>query len=256
MDTDPLQHPYGWVQEQDITSWADPLILKNHSMYEPSDASYRPPEWAPYRPHLAPDSPADLTPASYTKVMATYRPQSLGVGAIFGLEADTDARSDDYWRAGYSYPVQLTNWAVAMAPHHPVSRRFLGEVADHIRSNMSEIEHVDPLDLAGPPSLTKVVKDWVEHERPDTSWESVSGIYDPPGGRGKVIAGDVLVLPITGFSPGRGRMNNMGSQPINHPNARLVHIAQGSWRHAALRVQFGKLCRTLFGRCKDWSKVS
>ena len=47
----------------------------------------------------------------------------------------------------------------------------------------------------------------------------------------------------------------MGSQPVDHPNARLSHMAQGSWRKTSLKVEIGKLCRTLFGLCRDWSKV-
>lgn len=57
-------------------------------------------------------------------------------------------------------------------------------------------------------------------------------------------------------SPGRGKYGNMGSKPISHEDARLLHHAQGSWKHFNLKVELGKFCRTAFGLCRDWSKVS
>lgn len=187
--------------------------------------------------------------------MGFFAPTAINVGAIFGIEADKPTNTDDYWRAGYSYPVQVTNWALASAPHHPVANKYLVEVTQNIRANDTRLDRIDPLDLTGPPALTGVIKDWTEWENAHFSWSSVSGLGDPKGGRGKVTAGDIMILPITGFSPGRPKFNNMGSQPLTHPNARLRHIAQGSWRKSSLRVEAGKICRTVLGRCRDWSKV-
>ena len=56
-------------------------------------------------------------------------------------------------------------------------------------------------------------------------------------------------------SPGRGRYGNMGSKALTDIDARVQHAAQGSWRKFNLKVEMGKACRTLFGMCKDWSKV-
>lgn len=47
----------------------------------------------------------------------------------------------------------------------------------------------------------------------------------------------------------------MGSKPIDDHDARLQHLAQGSWRSFNLQVEFGKFCRTFFGLCRDWPKV-
>lgn len=118
------------------------------------------------------------------------------------------------------------------------------------------LKRIDPLDLTGPPAFTRTAKAHCEEEDPEFKWTSLSGRSDPVGGRGKVAAGDILVLPITGFSPGRASWpHNMGSQSLQHPNARLYHAAAGSWRKMDLKVQTGKLCRTFFGRCRDWSKI-
>jgi hypothetical protein len=48
----------------------------------------------------------------------------------------------------------------------------------------------------------------------------------------------------------------MGSKPITDPSARLYHHAEGSWRRISISVEYGKFCRTVFGLCKDWSKIS
>lgn len=196
-----------------------------------------------------------MTPATYKKILDAYHPTKTAVAAIVGIEADTDPAKDTYWRAGYSYPVQLTNWAFAMAPHHPVAVKFLEQVAGDVVGATTALSKIDPLELTGPPALTRTVKTHCEAADEVFRWDSLSGIGDPIGGRGKVAAGDVLVLPITAFSPGRGGWNNMGSQSLSHPNARLYHAAAGSWRKMDLKVAAGKLCRTTFGRCKDWSKI-
>lgn len=187
--------------------------------------------------------------------MNGHAPTAMNVAAIYGIEADTSPESDDYWRAGYTYPVQLTNWAFAMAPHHPAASLFLKQVEQDIKDRAATLAREDPLDLTGPPAFTKAIKQYTEEVEQDFRWEGVSCLHDSVGGRGKVVAGDILVLPITGFSPGRGKYNNMGSQSLDHPNSRLFHAAQGSWRKVNLKVTAGKLCRTVFGGCKDWSKA-
>lgn len=179
------------------------------------------------------------------------------INAIFGIEADNLPEPDDtYWRMGYTYPVQITNWALAMAPHHAVADRFLSSLKRRIQEDMKILPRVDPLDITGPPALTRVAKEYTESVESGFSWQSLSSRTDgPPGGRAKIIAGDMLILPITGFSPGRGWIGNMGSRPTDHPEARLQHMAAGSWKNPDFRVSYGKFCRTAFGMCREWSKI-
>lgn len=196
------------------------------------------------------------SPSPYQELMANLKPSGADVGAIFGLESDNPPDTDDYWRMGYTYPIQLTNWAFAMVPQHPTASRYLSQLSQEIRANSSHLASIDPLDLTGPPALTKAVKAHSENlSPPEFRWCALTGRQDKKGGRGKVVASDVLILPITGFSPGRGWFHNMGSQAISHPNARLLHNAQGSWRKISLRVHLGKFCRTFLGGCRDWKKI-
>lgn len=239
-DTIPLRHPFRWIQDHDIEPWKEQISTMRHQVYEPSLPSF----------HGPPSSSS-----AYQSILALRGASSPAVGVIVGIECDVLPTSDTYWRAGYTYPLQLTNWAIAMAPQHPLATRYMDTVDEAIQLNVSRLAQVDPLELTGPPRLTKVAMEHCDAEVPGFPWNELSGIDDPVGGRGKVAAGDVLVLPITGFSPGRGRFhNNMGSQPLNHPNALLSHKAEGTWRHPNLMVLLGKACRTLLGRCRDWSK--
>ena len=251
----PLEHPAFWIHDEDLAPWTDRQTSQKFMLHEPIAACYQPPENAPVRPHPFPDSIADLTPASYEKFMTYHAPTRVDIAAIIGVEADTRPERDDYWRAGYTFPVQLTNWAFAFAPHHPVTSAFLQQAAHDIQQRAATLDREDPLEITGPPALTRAVKAYTESVEKDFRWEGVSCLDDAPGGRGKVVAGDILVLPITGFSPGRGKFNNMGSQPFDHPNARLAHAAAGNWRKFSLKVEAGKACRTVLGQCRNWSKV-
>lgn len=177
--------------------------------------------------------------------------------SVFGIECDTPPPPDNsYWRYGYTYPVQVTNWALAMAPHHPIAAQFISNLATTIAQNITRLRDIDPLDITGPPALTTAIQAVAHAEEPQLDWQSLSGLNgDPVGGRGKVVAGDSLILPITGFSPGRGWFHNMGSESVEHPNARLRHAAAGSWRKMGFKVQYGKFCRAVFGLCRDWKKI-
>lgn len=243
IDSKPLTHPSTWVKASDLDDWVDENGNKH----------------APYETTMSLQNASDSdnsVPLRY-QISGTKKTGPKHAGAIFGIEADNLPEPDDtYWRMGYTFPVQITNWALAMAPGHSIADRFLSSLTERIETDADTLSRIDPLDLTGPPALTRTVKDYTKNLEPDFSWQSLSSLDDStPGGHAKIIAGDVLILPITGFSPGRGKFRNMGSQPTSHPSARLVHMAAGSWRKADLHVTYGKLCRTVFGLCRDWSKI-
>ena len=237
IDTKLLRTPLTWIDSNDISSWTDP------------------------------------------KTGTIYGGSSEPINVILGIEADTNEDSTDYWRMGYTYPVQLTQWALAGAPGHKILTAFVEHFKDRVRdaikqvapnsigdkkeleqavtdpSTRGRIQQVlrtfDPLDFTGPASITYSTMTYLKNEI-DFRWQALSGLED--GGRSKMVR-DILILPITGFSPGRAKYGNMGSKPIDHPDARLQHLAQGSWRKFDLTVEMGKLCRTVLGQCRDWSKV-
>lgn len=250
-----LQNPSHWVHESDTAPWIDPATSNS---YRPSTSPSERLSPEPQNDRSAAPYQIPITsPSPYQELMTKFAPSNQdAIGAIYGLECDAPPDTDEYWRMGYTFPIQLTNWAFAMAPHHPTASAYLTQLTADIRQNSSHLSAIDPLDLTGPPALTRAVKGHCEaQEGKDFRWNSLTSKDDQEGGRGKVVAGDVLIMPITAFSPGRGWFHNMGSMPIDHPNARLTHVAQGSWRKTSVSVHAGKLCRTMLGRCKDWKKI-
>ncbi|KAL4820374.1 hypothetical protein BDW67DRAFT_192405 [Aspergillus spinulosporus] len=219
MDTEPIRSPAEWVTPSDLEPWHDPGTDAFYNSTEP-------------------------------------------VRAIIGLEAVCSRDSDMYWRMGYEYPVQLTQWSFSWAPGHPVLQHFLDNIVAILQdisskydgnllspSAQRELYDLDPLTLTGPPAFTLAVGQWLESTN-QLHWDALATNAEQ-----SKLVGDVLVLPITGFSPGRGFYGNMGSKPVSDSSARLMHYAQGSWKKTSLLVEYGKFCRTVFGFCKNWSKV-
>lgn len=240
IDTHPLRSPETWLSATDIQPWTDPVTKTTFSIF--SGAQKSSPDFDPHRP-------AKL---------------------LLGIEADTQPGTDTHWRMGYTYPVQLTQWALASAPHHEVLDTFvsnfaarLSQIAAPFGGNYSAaassgaLQQEDPLALTGPAAITNATFTTL-NATAGLRWDAVSGLEEANEfgrvGRSKVI-GSTIILPITAFSPGRGRYGNMGSKGINDPAARLQHKAQGSWRKVDWKVEVGKLCRTTLGLCKEWSKV-
>ncbi|KAL5353074.1 hypothetical protein ACLOAV_001104 [Pseudogymnoascus australis] len=183
---------------------------------------------------------------------------------LLGIEADNDPNTDTHWRMGYFFPIQLTQWALASAPNHPVLNRFLAnfktrvaELSTPFKGNLTAMAESgvlakeDPLKLTGPEAITTAAMQQLKEDA-GLRWEALTGLQD--GGRSKAV-GDTIILPITAFSPGRTSYGNMGSKPVTDKDARLQHRAQGSWRKKDMTVEMGKLCRTVLGMCRDWSKV-
>ncbi|KAG6027516.1 hypothetical protein E4U41_000904 [Claviceps citrina] len=238
VDTEPLKHPANWIRKEDIATWVD----------DETGSSYGQQDF----------------PATESTGAATQDPRPVNL--LWGLEADTDPNTDQYWRMGYNYPVQLTNWAMASARQHPVLYRFMDRLQAKLEAEKKQEassqqvtsgdqrnrkEEHDPLTRTGPAAVTEATMAWLK-KQVGLRWNALTGLHD--GGRAKLVS-DVLILPMTGFSPGRGKYGNMGSRPYSDPDARLAHHAMGSWHRFDPAVEYGKFCRTMFGMCKEWSKV-
>lgn len=163
-----------WIKQHDISKWTDDETGK--SFGEPSAAKHPTNETYEIRP----------------------------VNLLWGIEADTDPGTDQYWRMGYNYPVQLTNWAMASARQHPVLYRFMDRLQDKLDAEKLErlttpsglpVKEHDPLTRTGPAAVTHTTMLWLE-KQVGLRWNALTGLRD--GGRAK-LASDVLILPITGF---------------------------------------------------------
>ncbi|KAL4911178.1 hypothetical protein BDW74DRAFT_164764 [Aspergillus multicolor] len=206
---------------------------------------------------------SDLEPWSDSDTGIVYN-STEPIKATVGLRAVCPPTSDMYWRMGYAYPIQLTQWAFAFRPGHPILRVFLDnlvatmeEIAGRHGGDLlsvpaqKELGYFDPLELTGPAAFTIAVRQWLE---------SVSGLrWEALGTDSELSMYPAISFMWVGLigtcSPGRGWYGNMGSKPVMDPSARLAHHAQGSWRTTSLAVEYGKFCRTVFGLCRDWSKV-
>lgn len=242
-----MRSPTSWVEAEDVTDWKDEATGITYGQHGSTNQSF--------------------------PKQDTIKPVSL----ILGIEADNREKGDSHWRMGYTYPVQLTQWSLAASAQQPVLDHFLSnfrtkvqEILDNGgggKKSLEALKKQDPLALTGPVAITKATMEYLG-EKTGLRWQGLSGLED--GGRSKVVL-DTLILPITGFryvllvttkstmltiqSPGRGKYGNMGSKALTDVDARVQHAAQGSWRKFNLKVEMGKACRTLFGMCKDWSKV-
>ncbi|KAK9235759.1 hypothetical protein V1525DRAFT_347693 [Lipomyces kononenkoae] len=243
IDTKPLRHPATWIEPLDIQPWDDKLDGRSYSLSKSSQTIY--------------PAPKDSQPL-YLELydLSSHRKPTSGpglVGAIVGIETDLPPDRDDYWRAGYGFPLQITQWTIALAPHHPLAVKYLSSVADDTRrlTEAGGLQIAYAVDLTGPVQFTTVIRTWLEAET-GLRWDALSGRYD--GGRSKAVL-DILILPITGFSPGRKWWPMMGSKNTSDPSARIYHAFQGSWRGGFdWKVEYGKICRSVFGRCRSWSK--
>ncbi|KAJ4117110.1 hypothetical protein NW765_010523 [Fusarium oxysporum] len=162
LDTELIQHPATWISGSDMATWTDPKTGKAHGYYNTS-----------------------VTPDYETPV----------VSLLWGLEADNDPESDAYWRQSYTYPQQLSQWAFAAAPQHPVFERYMDNLRNYTKDNEPTAQNSDPLKRTGPAAVTLATKSWLE-DHVGFRWASLTGLKD--GGKSKLVH-DILILPITGF---------------------------------------------------------
>uniref|UniRef100_A0A0D2YBD0 Uncharacterized protein n=1 Tax=Fusarium oxysporum (strain Fo5176) TaxID=660025 RepID=A0A0D2YBD0_FUSOF len=142
------------------------------------------------------------------------------VSLLWGLEADNDPESDAYWRQSYTYPQQLSQWAFAAAPQHPVFERYMDNLRNYTKNNEPTAQNSDPLKRTGPAAVTLATKSWlVDHV--GFRWASLTGLKD--GGKSKLVH-DILILPITGFQPGGEIM------PSRHGIVEAFQFRRGVWK--------------------------
>jgi alpha 1,6-mannosyltransferase len=161
------------------------------------------------------------------------------VGLVIGIEADPD-RPD--WNEWYSRRIQFCQWTIQSKPGHPVLRDIITRITTQTLAlkktgKLANFLDTDVVDLTGPAVWTDTVMDFFNDERyfdMDNSkgkidWHSFTGMT------ASKRVGDVVILPITSFSPG---VNQMGAKDIDDPMAFVKHDFKGeSLRSAPLSPQ-------------------
>lgn len=152
------------------------------------------------------------------------------IGLVIGIEADPD-RPD--WADWYSRRIQFCQWTMQSKPGHPVLRevvsRITSETLRRKRGNMLvSTKDKNVIEFTGPAVWTDVIFEYfndprffdMSNSKGPIDWKNFTGMETTK----KV--GDVIVLPITGFSPGVGQM---GAKDIDDPMAFVKHGFEGQF---------------------------
>lgn len=165
---------------------------------------------------------------SATEWLPAEVPRS-SVGLVIGIEADPD-RED--WKQWYSRRIQFCQWTIQAKPGHPVLRDLVATITEDVllmkKAGTLQSSKLDKsiVEFTGPAVWTDAVFKYFNdpeffemgRSKGNISWEQFTGMKAPK----KV--GDVVVLPITSFSPG---VQQMGAGEPDDPMAFVKHEFEG-----------------------------
>ena len=150
------------------------------------------------------------------------------VGLVIGIEADPD-RPD--WADWYSRRVQFCQWTIEAKPGHPILREVVSRIVDETLSKkrhgrLKNFSYKSVIEFTGPALWTDVVFEYFNDARyfdkrqskGEVSWRNFTGM------EAAKVVGDVVVLPITSFSPG---VQQMGAKEFDDPMAFVKHDFEG-----------------------------
>ena len=162
-------------------------------------------------------------------------------GLVVGIEADPN-RTD--WREWYSRRIQFCQWTIQAKPGHPVLRDVVATITeDTLRmKKLGILKRIDKsvMDFTGPGVWTDAIFSYLNNptyfqmEGKNITWESFTGMETAK----KV--GDVVVLPITSFSPG---VQQMGAKEPDDPMAFVKHDFEGMLSATRLRTRLTGLIK-------------
>lgn len=151
-------------------------------------------------------------------------------GLVIGIEADPD-RPD--WAQWYSRRIQFCQWTIQSKPGHPVLRDVVVAITEETLKrkatgqlkNNRELQR-EIVELTGPALWTDKIFDFFNSDdyfdmstsKGNITWERFTGMTQAKR------VGDVIVLPITSFSPG---VKTMGSGEDDDPMAFVKHEFEG-----------------------------
>ncbi|OCF58527.1 hypothetical protein L486_04560 [Kwoniella mangroviensis CBS 10435] len=172
---------------------------------------------------------------------------------IVGLEADVGDRED--WFDWWPRPIQIVQWTLTSSPFHPIALNALlrihhstakavqwsHSVSHSIKVLRDQGRYEDAKKLAmvdvmnepknggpvgvmawtGPGVWTDAVLSYLRVQY-GLVWTDLKDLRVP------LRIGDVVILPVTGFSPGVG---NFGAQGSFHHEAMVQHDFAGSWKN-------------------------
>ncbi|KAL9007617.1 MAG: hypothetical protein Q9173_007155 [Seirophora scorigena] len=161
-----------------------------------------------------------------------------GVRAMVGIETDStglDAEGNPKPISGTYMPVQFAQWTLACSARHPMMVQMaeatttaLHRLASSHGVPMNELEpkeDVEVLFTTGPVQWSRTVFSYLsEVSGTEVTYKNLTGMRRPK------VFGDVMVLPIAGFTSGAG---HSGSPVGVNEDTLLWHQFQGTWRAGA-----------------------
>lgn len=150
------------------------------------------------------------------------------IGLVIGIEADPD-RPD--WKDWYSRRIQFCQWTIQSKPGHPVMREIVTRITQETlkRKRAGLLDNIidkNVVEFTGPAVWTDTIFDYfndprffdLKNSKGPIDWRNFTGMETSK----KV--GDVVVLPITSFSPG---VQQMGAKDYDDPMAFVKHDFEG-----------------------------
>jgi alpha 1,6-mannosyltransferase len=150
------------------------------------------------------------------------------VGLVIGIEADPD-RPD--WKDWYSRRIQFCQWTIQSKPGHPVLREVVARITKETLRRKKEgllkgVIDKNVIEFTGPAVWTDIIFEYFNDGRYFDMANS-PGFIDYRNFTGMEVpkrVGDVIVLPITSFSPG---VQQMGAKDYDDPMAFVKHDFEG-----------------------------
>ena len=157
----------------------------------------------------------------------TVPPSSVGL--IVGIEADPD-RPD--WHDWYSRRIQFCQWTIQAKVGHPVLRKIVAQITEETL-RMKKVGQLAKgkmqtsiVEFTGPARWTDCIFSYfndpnyfkIEKGGKNITWEAFTNQSTSKR------VGDVVVLPITSFSPG---VQQMGAKEVDDPMAFVKHDFEG-----------------------------
>ncbi|KAK6528173.1 membrane-bound alpha-1,6- mannosyltransferase Initiation-specific [Arthrobotrys megalospora] len=169
---------------------------------------------------------AALKPATKW-IPSNFRMASIGL--VIGIEADP---TGDKWYENYSRRLQFCQWTIQSKPGHPVLREVVARIAEKTlamkRKGTLKKDQKGVIEFTGPAIWTDTVFDYLNDENyfkvdkgSPVDYKNFTMMKNP-----KKI-GDVVVLPVTSFSPGVGQF---GAGEDDDPQAFVKHMFDGTWK--------------------------
>lgn len=182
-----------------------------------------------------------------------WLPESVpreAIGLVIGIEADPDR---DDWQDWYSRRIQFCQWTIQAKPGHPVLIEIVANITQTTlaKKKAGQLKHFKDdkvIEFTGPAVWTDVIFEFLNDGRyfdlstgtGNITWRDFTGMTSPK----KV--GDVVVLPITSFSPG---VEQMGAGTVEDAMAFVKHEFEGM--SSILANGSGEFVILLHMRCSE-----